>query len=477
MKKNIVDTGIYDAVIIGGGISGITTAYMLRDKNILLLEKDKRFGGRVFSEDVYETTNNIGTQFFSEADSSFVNLMNELGIERVCHKPNDVDYAFRINGEFYPNMKAFMNFGVMVDILKLVIKVIPRMINFMRPQDHPKWHGMVSQNIIGLEKGLRKDTYSLIKAYMRGACLAKPERTSAGIGSMLMLGPFALGDVAFVKGGFQKVTDTMLGFLENQLINGAEVHKVEEINDLVYTHFFIDGKEKVVRSRKAVMTAPAPVVLDLIPSLPEWKKKALQGVNYGPIIMVTVLFKKEVPWKRFFGLISDDTVFQMMIDQTLDTVDDYNPSNPLVCNFIVSKYPDDLDEIGQVLSQSDEDIVSEVLSDFKRIIPKADQADEYIIDTKVTRYPLGEIELSPKYYSEYLPLLTQPIGHIHFAGDYTHKVSFVEGAVYSAFEVARELGSSKVVSKEEEYYFKLAPTLKGMFLSKKKNHINHKRGV
>ena len=80
-------------------------------------------------------------------------------------------------------------------------------------------------------------------------------------------------------------------------------------------------------------------------------------------------------------------------------------------------------------------------------------------------------------FREYLPLLAKPVGHIHFAGDYTHKVSFVEGAVYSAFEVARELGSSKVVPKEEEYYFKLAPTLKDMFSSKKKNHTNHKRGV
>lgn len=441
---------------------------MLRDKNILLLEKEERLGGRVFSEDIYETTNNIGTQFFSEADSSFVNLMNELGVERVCHKSSEVDYAFRINGGFYPNMKSFMNFGVMVDILKLVIRVIPRMINFLRPQDHPKWYDLVSQNIIGLEKGLRKDTYALIKAYMRGACLAKPERTSEGIGSMLMLGPFALGDVAFVKGGFQKVTDTMLGFVEDQLVKGAEVLKVEEVDALVYTHFLIDGEEKVVRSRNAVMTAPAPVVLDLISCLPEWKKKALQGVNYGPIIMVTVLFKKEVPWKRFFGLISDDTVFQMMIDQTLDTEDDHNPGNPLVCNFIISKYPDDLEAIEQVLSQSDEEIVSEVLSDFKRIIPKADQADEYVIDTKVTRYPLGEIELSPKYYTECLPHLSKPIGHIHFVGDYTHKVSFVEGAVYSAFEVARALGSSKVVSKEEEYYVKLASAIKGMFLSKKK---------
>jgi L-2-hydroxyglutarate oxidase LhgO len=40
MNKNINKDMIYDAIIVGGGISGITTAYMLRDKNILLLEKE-----------------------------------------------------------------------------------------------------------------------------------------------------------------------------------------------------------------------------------------------------------------------------------------------------------------------------------------------------------------------------------------------------------------------------------------------------
>lgn len=456
---------IYDAIIIGGGISGITTAYMLRDKNILLLEKEKRFGGRVLSEEVFETTNNIGTQFFSEGDSSFVNLMNDLGIERVCHSPKSVNYAFYINGEFYPNMKSFMNMGIKMDILKLFAKVIPRIIDFLKPQDHPKWKKLAGQNIVNLEKGLRKDTRALVKSYMRGACLAKPEHTSAGIGSVIMLGPFALGEVAFVKGGFQKVTDAMLGVIDDKAVNGAEVKKVEEIDGVVYTHFIVDGEIKVVKSNKAVMTAPAPVVLNLVPSLPDWKREALKGVKYGPITMVSVIFKKNVPWDRFFGLISDDTIFQMMIDQTLDTEDDNNPNNPLVCNFIISKYPDELEEIEQLLSLTDEEIVEQTLTDFKRIIPLADKADDYIVDTKVTRYPLGEIELSPKYYTDYLPYLSKPVGNIHFAGDYTHQVSFVDGAVYSAFEAARALDSRFVVSKEEEYYLRI-PSVRKLFGSR-----------
>ena len=40
----LADT-LYDTVIIGAGMAGLTAAYMLRDKNTLLLEQEDRFGG------------------------------------------------------------------------------------------------------------------------------------------------------------------------------------------------------------------------------------------------------------------------------------------------------------------------------------------------------------------------------------------------------------------------------------------------
>lgn len=465
MNKNINEDVIYDAIIIGGGISGITTAYMLRDKNILLLEKEDRFGGRVLSEDIFETTNNIGTQFFSEGNSSFVDLVNELEIQRISHSPKRVPYTFFIEGKFYPTMKSFMNIGIKLDRLKLFVKAIPRILTFLKPQDDPRWKKLVGKNIVNFDKGIRKDTKTLINAYMRGTCLAKPERTSAGIGSVLMIAVFTMGENAYVKGGFQKISDEMLEKVNDKVIKGTEVIKVEEIEDMVYTHYICDGESKIVKSKKVVMTAPVPVVLDLIPKLPDWKREALMGVKYGPLIMVSVIFKRNVPWNRFFSLISDGTIFQMMFDQTLDTEDDSNPNNPIVCNFIISKYPDELDEIEQLFLLSDEEIIKQTITDFKRIIPLADKAVEYIVDTKVTGYPLGEIELSPKYYTEHLPELSKPVGNILFAGDYTHHISFVEGAVYSAFEAARILDSNFVVSKEEESYFKI-PSVFNMFSSR-----------
>ena len=80
----------YDVVIVGGGIAGLTAAYMLRDQEVLLLERTERLGGRVETVSFGDTTLNIGTQFFNEEDTSFVHLIDELGIERT--HPTGVDH-------------------------------------------------------------------------------------------------------------------------------------------------------------------------------------------------------------------------------------------------------------------------------------------------------------------------------------------------------------------------------------------------
>ncbi len=275
-----------------------------------------------------------------------------------------------------------------------------------------------------------------------------------------------MGEVAFVKGGFQQVTDKMLEKVKDKVQSGTEITKVEEKDGIVYTHCTIDGEVIVFQSKKAVVTTPAPIAANLIPNLPSWKKDALDGIQYGPLTMVSIIFKRDVPWKRFFCLMSDATIFQIVIDQTVDTEDDKNPNNPLVCNFIISKYPDEREEIDQFLALDDDEVIAQVMDDFKRIVPATESADEYILDTKVTRFRLGEIELSPEYYTKHFPHLAKPVGNIHFAGDYTHQISFVEGAVYSAFRAARELEGNFVVSEKEEYYIKLLPSIKDLFRSK-----------
>ncbi|MCP4752310.1 MAG: FAD-dependent oxidoreductase, partial [Proteobacteria bacterium] len=68
---------VYDVIIVGGGVSGLTAAYMLRDRDILLFEKNERFGGRIWSEKADGISYNVGTQFLGEEDNSFMQMLDE----------------------------------------------------------------------------------------------------------------------------------------------------------------------------------------------------------------------------------------------------------------------------------------------------------------------------------------------------------------------------------------------------------------
>jgi phytoene dehydrogenase-like protein len=456
MNTNDEFDELYDAVIVGGGISGLVTAYMLRDQNVLLLEKEGRVGGRVQTATAGDVPYNIGTQFFTEADTSFVHLVDELGIERIHHDPMKVPAAIYLDGVLHDGLRYFMKPSVLLAGLKVWSKSYRTSKVFQRSPGDPRWRELAARDLAESQQADPPSILKLVNTYLRAACVSKPERTSAGIGAVLTLDIFSTGQMAFVTGGTQRITDEMAARLGGKVIVGAEVADVTELDGVVTTRYRRDGAEHTVRSRAAVMATPPMITLDLVPDLPDWKRQALERVDYGPIIVVSLFFDRDIPWQRWYGMLCDDTVFSGAADATYGTVADENPANPIICNFFLSIPPDEKDDIRELLAKSDDEIISLVVGDFKRIMSGHD-VDRHLHDARVARYPIGELELSPVYYLDVLPYLPTPVGNIHFCGDYTDPRSFLEGAALSGFRAARELGSRYVVSEEDEIAFPNPP--------------------
>jgi len=447
---------IYDSVIVGGGMAGLVATYLLRDQDVLLLEKDNRLGGRVESTTAGDITYNIGTQWFAEEDTSFVHLVDELGIERIHHDPMKVPLAFFLGGELHNGLRFLMQPSTLLAGLGMWSKSYRLSQIFQRSPDDPRWRELVSRSLAELQEGNESTFLDVVNTYLRAACVAKPERTSAGVGALLMLDIFSTGQMAFVTGGTQRITDAMAERLGDRVIDRSDVVDVTELDDVVTVRFRRDGAEHHVRSRAAVVATPPMIALDLVPDLPDWKRHALERVDYGPIIVVSLFFQRDIPWQRWHGMLCDDTVFSGAADATYGTADDENPANPIIYNFFVSIPPDEKDLIRETLAKSDDEIISLVVDDFTRIMSGHD-VDRHLIDAKVSRYPIGELELSSEYYLELLPHLPTPVGNIHFCGDYTDPRSFLEGAALSGFRVARELGSRHVVSEQDELRFANPP--------------------
>ncbi len=85
------------AIIIGGGISGLSTAWLLRSKaqaagkelEISLLEKEQRLGGKIWSIKSDGYTCEWGPNGFLDSKPQTLDLCRAIGVEQKLHRSND----------------------------------------------------------------------------------------------------------------------------------------------------------------------------------------------------------------------------------------------------------------------------------------------------------------------------------------------------------------------------------------------------
>lgn len=93
----------YDTIIVGGGISGLFTAYKLSltGKKILLIEASERLGGRIKTTYGDGFFYESGAARFHKTHTKLLSLIYELGLkEDIIELPDKIDYILRMDGKY-----------------------------------------------------------------------------------------------------------------------------------------------------------------------------------------------------------------------------------------------------------------------------------------------------------------------------------------------------------------------------------------
>ncbi len=88
-----------DVAVVGGGLSGLASAYFLRHHNTVLLELRDRFGGNAMGEEWHDIKYSLGSAYFITPDpGSFLErFYHELGLHRLIRRSDPPD-PIELNG-------------------------------------------------------------------------------------------------------------------------------------------------------------------------------------------------------------------------------------------------------------------------------------------------------------------------------------------------------------------------------------------
>ncbi|MGH9556984.1 MAG: flavin monoamine oxidase family protein [Terriglobales bacterium] len=421
----------YEVAIVGGGISGLSTAYFLKDRDYILLEKEGHFGGNAYVEEYGGQAYATGSAFTSLEEHAVIELAREIGLEML--PVNQLDGTI-VKGELVTDV---WNGGA--DRLPYPASVRESFKKFRRD--------MLAISSEGREKELDNQRFT---HYLRGYAPeikqwwdgfgpsnwgARAYETSAlvGVGAMSWVSPEDGRDtrVAWPGGNgaiAKRLSEILTEKHRERVIGGATVVAVEPQREEVHITYVRRGGVHRVAAKAAILAAPKFITAHLVAGLPAQQKAAMSRIRYAPYPVVNLIFDKPV-FRGGFDTWCPGNAFTDMIvaDWTIRNRPGYSPKyNILTCYTPLSE-----SDRGWLLRESGcRTIARRVLRDFRKLKPEFD-----VDPVEVHIYRRGHPMLmsTPGTYTRLLPAARTSMERVFFANtDSEGPISTADGAIHSA---------------------------------------------
>jgi oxygen-dependent protoporphyrinogen oxidase len=413
-----------EVVVLGAGLAGMSAAYELRDRKLVVLDALDRIGGRTYSGGDDQAWYNIGAQLISS--DRLVSLAGELGIDLVSLK--SADFGFAVNKKFArgsSSERLFLNlnlpwrrkidFGRAALRLQRKLKTVPR----MNAQQRAKMDEVSLQEVIGR---VAPTTARMLSECCENAVGIPASGASGLFGLSYGLGAFLDPNVKqhlySVRGGTQRITLGLAERLPAEAVRlGCKIESVRQIDERVaVTYGDSQGARRVLLAEQCVCALPAWAVLQVVDGLPDDKAAAVRRITpYSSLISIAwpVADGKPTPWDGVFTApIVGDEGFNLLTNYGFLTKQTH-PELGGYLNTLSAGAKADLFE-----AVDDKAMLDRMYGELVDIFPEA----RSLVDRDgavVQRWHRRGLPPVRPGYLNVRPLLRQGLGNVHFCGDYT----------------------------------------------------------
>lgn len=426
-----------DVVIVGGGIAGLSAAWRLRHRDVLLLEGGDRLGGRMRSDPCGDYWLNYGAHLFPAPGTLVDRITAECGLETVPVWGGMMGLAVGdkiIEGgrvETYPfrlplslrERYAFARAGLKVQLGVKRYLAAPNRYDFDNQRTFSELLGPLPPKV---------DEIFTCAAHR---ATGEPDELAAGTGISLFATVWA-GKGSLIarnlRGGTGLLPAAMGRELGERARTHARVDAVHEDGDALVVS--VGGEE--IRARHVIMAANAPYGAPLVGPVAPRAADALSRLTYGAFLSVAVETNETaaMPYDGVYAVATPGRVFDMFTNQGHALrIGPRRPGGTLML-FTGAQ------QAAALMRERDEVIVERFLADLHAMYPRTRGV---IANATVRRWELGNAYAAPGR-GALQPALEGALGtheNLRLAGDYLAELGTMEAAAQTGLAAAERIES------------------------------------